>query len=231
MILFIICTLLKKYYYQTWIKTCSKISAFLKVSIHNFLGNLLIPLMLFLPALSISQNVQLNYKIIQRGNNIGWLRLEKNSIGTRSELSLVSEISTKAIVPITMLVRESSSFENGKLIYSSQFRKTNGTTKLDKQTKLVTDTYEVSENGEKLKLAFPIINSNLLSLYFQEPVTSNSVYCDKQQCFIKITKTADGGYKMKFPNGNSNCFYYKEGICTKIKIDHTFYSAEIILKP
>jgi hypothetical protein len=231
MILFIIYTLLKKYKVQRWIKTYSKISKFLKVSIHTIYDSLLIRLMLFLPIVSIAQNVQLNYKIMQGRNDIGWLRIEKNSTGNKSELLLVSEIKTKVILPITLFTRESSTFENGKLIYSSQFRKTNGTTKLDKQTKLVEDKYEVLENGEKVKLAFPTVYTNLLSLYFQEPITSNSVYCDRQQCFVKITKTEDGGYKMKFPNGNSNCFYYKEGICTKIKIDHSFYSAEIILKP
>ncbi|SHM58377.1 hypothetical protein SAMN05216269_105132 [Flavobacterium xinjiangense] len=231
MILFIIYTLLKKYKVQRWIKTYSKISKFLKVSIHTIYDSLLIRLMLLLPIVSIAQNVQLNYKIMQGRNDIGWLRIEKNSTGNKSELLLVSEIKTKVILPITLFTRESSTFENGKLIYSSQFRKTNGTTKLDKQTKLVEDKYEVLENGEKVKLAFPTVYTNLLSLYFQEPITSNSVYCDRQQCFVKITKTEDGGYKMKFPNGNSNCFYYKEGICTKIKIDHSFYSAEIILKP
>jgi hypothetical protein len=46
-----------------------------------------------------------------------------------------------------------------------------------------------------------------------------------------VTKTADGGYKMKFPNGNTNCYYYKDGVCIKIKIEHTFYSAEIIINP
>ncbi|WP_139259799.1 DUF6134 family protein [Flavobacterium xinjiangense] len=203
----------------------------MKVSIHTIYDSLLIRLMLLLPIVSIAQNVQLNYKIMQGRNDIGWLRIEKNSTGNKSELLLVSEIKTKVILPITLFTRESSTFENGKLIYSSQFRKTNGTTKLDKQTKLVEDKYEVLENGEKVKLAFPTVYTNLLSLYFQEPITSNSVYCDRQQCFVKITKTEDGGYKMKFPNGNSNCFYYKEGICTKIKIDHSFYSAEIILKP
>ena len=231
MILFIIYTLLKKYKVQRLIKTYSKISKFLKVSIHTIYDSLLIRLMLLLPIVSIAQNVQLNYKIMQGRNDIGWLRIEKNSTGNKSELLLVSEIKTKVILPITLFTRESSTFENGKLIYSSQFRKTNGTTKLDKQTKLVEDKYEVLENGEKVKLAFPTVYTNLLSLYFQEPITSNSVYCDRQQCFVKITKTEDGGYKMKFPNGNSNCFYYKEGICTKIKIDHSFYSAEIILKP
>jgi hypothetical protein len=231
MILFIIYTLLKKYSNQRKIKTFLKINQFLKGSIHRLLGNLLIRLLLFLPIVSIAQNVKLNYKITQGRNDIGWLRIEKNSTENKADLLLVSEIKTKFILPFTMFTRESSTFENGKLIYSSQFRKTNGSTKLDKQTKLVADKYEVLENGEKVKLAFPTINTNLLSLYFQEPITLNSVYCDKQQCFVKVTKTEDGGYKMKFPNGNSNCFYYKEGICTKIKIGHSFYTAEIILKP
>lgn len=231
MILFIIYTLLKKYNNQRKIKIFLKINQFLKDSIYRLLGNLLIRLLLFLPMVSLAQNVKLNYKIMQGRNDIGWLRIEKKITENKEELLLVSEIKTKVILPITMFTKESSTFENGKLIYSSQFRKTNGSTKLDKQTKLVADKYEVLENGEKVELAFTIINTNLLSLYFQEPITSNLVYCDKQQCFAKITKTADGGYKMKFPNGNSNCFYYKEGICTKISIEHSFYSAEIILKP
>jgi hypothetical protein len=230
MILFIIYTLLKKYSGKSWIMLFLKISIFLKIRILHFYNNLIIRFMLLLPILAIAQNSQLNYKIIRNGNDIGWLHLEKNTNGNKSDLLLVSEIKTKVVFPITMSVKESSTFENGKLIYSSQLRKTNGTTKLDKQTKLIADKYEVLENGEKVKLAFPTINTNLLSLYFQEPITSNSVYCDKQQCFIKITKTTDGGYKMKFPNG-SNCFYYKEGICTNVKIEHTFYSAEIIINP
>jgi len=231
MILFIICTLLKKYFSQSWVKTYLKINDFLKVRIHNFYISLLIRLIAFIPILSIAQNSQLNYKIVRNGNDIGWLRLEKSSIGNKSELLLVSEIKTKAILPIAMSAKESSTFEIGKLIYSSQFRKTNGDIKLDKQTRLINDKYEVSENGEKVKLPFPIINTNMLSLYFQEPIPSTSVYCDKQQYFIKIIKTNDGGYKMKFPNGNSNCFYYKGGICTRIKIDFMIYSAEIIITP
>lgn len=231
MILFIICMLVKKYYYQKWLKTFLKINQFLKESIHSLFGNHVIRLMLLLPIVSIAQNVQLNYKITQGKSDVGWLRIEKNSIGNKAELLLVSEIKTKLILPLTMFTKESSIFENGKLIYSSQFRKTNGKVKLNKQTKLIADKYEVLEDGEKVKLAFPIIKATLLSLYFQEPLTFNSVYCEKQEGFVDIKKTKDGGYIMKFSNGNTNCFYYKEGICTKIKIDHPLYSAEITLKP
>ena len=128
----------------------------------------------------------------------------------------------------TLLV---GNLENGKLVYSSQFRKTNGSTKLDKQTRLVAEKYEVLKNGETENLPISFISTNLLSLYFQEPVGINLVYCDNHESFAKIIKTDDGGYKVKFPDGNSNCFYYSGGVCSKIKISHTFYSAEIILKP
>ncbi len=188
-------------------------------------------LMLLMPMLPDAQNLQLNYKIIRNGDDIGWMRLEKTIAGNNSELLLVSEIKTRFVYHITVFTKETSTFENGKLVYSSQTRKTNGSIKLEKQTRLMANEYEVSENGEMEKLPFSAINSNLLCLYFQEPININSVYCDNQQCFVQVTKTADGGYFVKFPNGNANRYYYKDGVCVKIKIMHTLYSAEIILNP
>ncbi|MDO9038899.1 MAG: hypothetical protein Q7U59_11195 [Lutibacter sp.] len=182
-----------------------------------------------MPMLSSAQNIQLNYRIVRNGEEIGWMRLEKNIVGNNSELVLVSEIKTKIVFPITVFAKESSIFDKGKLVHSSQIRKTNGTIKLDKQTRLIANEYEVLQNGDQKKLPFSTINTNLLCLYFQEPTGLKSVCSDNQQCFVKVTKTADGGYNVKFPNGNANCYYYKEGVCTKIKIVHALYSAEIIL--
>lgn len=187
--------------------------------------------MVLMPMLSNAQNLQLNYKITRNGEGIGLLRLDKTTIGDKSVLVLVSEIKTKIVFPISIFVKESSTFEQGKLVCSSQIRKTNGSVKCDKQTKVVGNEYEVTENGKKKKTSFFVIDTNLLSLYFQEPIDSKWVYCDNQQCFVKVVKTDDGGYKVQFPNGNVNCFYYKDGVCTKIKIVHSFYSAEIILDP
>jgi hypothetical protein len=231
MVLFIIYTFLKKYSNHNWLKTNFKTSKFQKVNVHSFLMGLLLLLMLIIPMASNAQYIQLNYKIMRNGNEIGWLRLEKTTSGNKSDLYLVSEIKTKVVLPITVSVKESATFEKGKLIYSSQIRKTNGSINLDKQTRLIANEYEVLENGEKEKLSFLSISSNLLCLYFQEPKDSKEVYCENQKCFVKVIKSSDGGYKVKFPNGNTNCYYYKEGVCTKIKIMHTFYSAEIILNP
>jgi hypothetical protein len=199
--------------------------------IHFIFPVLILFLFLSLPILSKTQNTPLNYKIIQGGDEIGWLKLEKYFTGNTLNLSLVSEIKTRFIFTIHVTAKETSAYEKGKLVYSSQFRKSNGSTKLDKQTRCVMDKYVVQENGKMENLNFSFIGTNLLSMYFYEPSGVNLVYCDKHECFLKIIKTADDGYKVSFPDGTSNLYYYKAGICYKIMIRHTFYSAEIILNP
>lgn len=231
MILFIIYTFLKKHGNLGGLQANLKTHNFFKANTHSFFVNILVILILFMPMWSNAQNLQLNYKIMRNGVAIGWLRLDKTTIENKSVLLLVSEIKTKIIFPITVFAKESSAFEKGKLVYSSQIRKTNGAVKLDKQTRLIESKYEVTTNGEKEKLSIPTIAENLLSLYFQEPKDCKSVYCENQQCFVKVAITRDDGYKVAFPNGNINYFYYKDGVCSKIKIVHTLYTAEIIIDP
>ena len=178
-----------------------------------------------------SQAQQLNYKVVRNGDDIGWMKLEKTCDGSFCKMILSSEIKFRMIILITATVVESSCFSNGKLIFSSQYHKTNGNVKVNKQTRLTGNGYEVSEDNEKEKLEITDVNFNLLCLYFQEPVAQRKVYCDKQQCFADIERTNDGGYKVRFPNGDSNCYYYTGAVCSKVKIEHTFYSAEIILNP
>jgi hypothetical protein len=204
---------------------------------HHYKNNLLrilflgiaVLLLFLIPALPKSQNQQLRYKIIQGGDNIGWLQLNKKNSGDTSSLSLVSEIKKRFFLLITVSAKESAVYKGRQLIYSSQFRKNNDDTRLNKQTKFIAGRYEVEDEGEKQHLTYSFIGTNLLCLYFQEPVGINTVYCDNHSCFLNINKTEDGGYKVKFPDGNSNCFYYSNGICTKVVINHTFYTAQIIL--
>ena len=174
----------------------------------------------------------LNYKVVRNGSEIGWMKLEKSCEGNYCKMFLNSGLKFRIIIQLTASVFESSYFLNGKLVYSSQYHKSNGKVNVNKQTRFNGNGYEVIEDNETAKLDIGNdVSLNLLSLYFREPVSLTKVYCDKQQCYAPIEKTNDGGYKVRFPNGNSNCFYYSKGICNKVKIEHTFYSAEIILNP
>jgi hypothetical protein len=231
MLPFLVYIFLKKYNKQIREKTGLQIRKFLSFCFQLIFVGLLVLLLSLIPMLSGSQNLQLNYRIIRGGDHIGWMRLEKSIAGNTSTLLMVSEIKTRMIFQINVSAKETSFFESGKLIYSSQYRKTNGNTKVDKQTRFTDNKYQVLENGEKEDLDYHFIGTNLLSLYFHEPIGINFVYCDKHECFVGVAKTNDGGYKVKFPDGNSNVFYYSQDTCIKIRINHTFYSADIILNP
>lgn len=231
MIPFLIFLILKKSGWKGLLNNRFLIFKLVRSRLQLIIGGLLILLFTLIPKLSRSQSQLRNYKIVQGGDEIGWMRLEKNINGHRSAYILTSEIKTRVILLIKVCAKETAEFENGKLIHSTQFRKTNGDVKLNKQTRLIANKYEVEEDGRKKNLALTNVTTNLLSLYFYEPAGINMLYSDKFECFVNVTKTSDGGYKVKFPDDNSNIFYYSGGICTKIKINHTFYSATVIIKP
>ena len=69
----------------------------------------------------------------------------------------------------------------------------------------------------------------MLNLYFQEPTPGTKIYSDSFQQLLQVERIGEGAYKIKLPDGNSCSYYYHDGRCTNIKIDHRFYSAELML--
>ncbi len=187
--------------------------------------------LLWWPVTLISQSSQLHYTIAKGGDEIGWLTLEKQVQANTTTLLLISEIKTRMVLQVIVGVMDKATFENGKLIASNLVRKTNNQTKLNKHTRLLGQKYEVQQKGKKQLLAIPFIGPNLLTMYFQEPIGLQSIYSDLHERFIHLKKLKEGCYEVKFPDGNSNCFYYAGGRCIRVTINHTFYTAEVLLKP
>jgi hypothetical protein len=94
MLTILIYIFLKKYRKQNQAGTGVHISKFLRNRMKIIFVSFII-LLLLIPFLSRSQNCQLTYKIVKGGDHIGWLRLEKSVEGTKTNLSLASEIKTR----------------------------------------------------------------------------------------------------------------------------------------
>ena len=175
---------------------------------------------------------QFNYRVIYDGDNIGWVKVEKTCDNNNyCKLILSSETKFRVLLSFNSSIFETSFFLNGKMIYSSQYYKLNNTIKANKKTIFNGKVYKVTEDDVSEELDITDVNFNLMCMYFLEPISIKKVYCDKQQCFSDIEKTEDGGYKIRFPNGDSNCYYYNKGICSKVKVEHSFYSVEFLLNP
>jgi hypothetical protein len=221
--------LFKKLRKQDWEKIKRNLVSRLFIRAHQIIFYLVI-LLLLVSFVIAAQKQNRHYKVMRKGSEIGWVSLEKLTDSNTTAISLGSEIKTSFLFTFSSTAKETSEFHNGKLQHCYFYRKTNGNVKADRHTRLVGNSYEVDTRTEKMKLNISPITFNTLLMYFQEPVGHEKVYSDNHQCFLKIDKEPDGGYKISFPDGTSNTFYYTGGICYKVKIDHSFYSAILMLK-
>lgn len=176
------------------------------------------------------QEKKLHYEIIRNGNVVGNVAVAQKISGNRITMTLNSEVNTRFIFNFKAVAKEESVYENGILIWSTIYRKLNGTVKADKKTKASGNEYTIQKGNKSEKLDNYPIRFNMLCTYMTEPVTINKIYSDNFQIELEIIKIGVHHYKIKFPDGNSNEYFYSNGICSKILINHSLYSATIELK-
>lgn len=177
-----------------------------------------------------AQEKKLQYEIKRNGDIVGNIWLTQNINGGRTTLSMESEVKTRFIFTFTAKAKEETIYDNGIMTWSSIFRKLNGNVKADKKTKATGTVYTIYKGDKTETLNNYPIRYNMLSVYLLEPVSISKVYSDNFQQHVDIEKISDHHYKIKFPDGNYNEYFYSNGICSSVKIHHTLYSATIELK-
>ena len=177
-----------------------------------------------------AQEKKLAYNIKRNGDIVGNIQFVQSIVGSRTLLTMESEVNTRFIFNFKANAIEEVIYDNGIMTWSSILRKLNGTIKVDKKTKANGNAYTVYKGSKKETLNNYPIHYNMLSVYIIEPVTIKKVYSDNFQQQIDIQKIADHHYKIKFPDGNYNEYFYTNGLCSKIVIHHSLYSATIELR-
>ena len=193
-------------------------------------GVICITMVLFFSSVLHAQERKLIYNIMRNGDIVGTLNFTETKSSNAIKFNLTSQVKTRFIFTFTANVKEESTFKEGVLTYSSLYRNLNGKEKVNKQTRLDGKIYNVNNKGktEQVKI-YPILY-NLHSLYCYEPKQRSVVYSDNFSKYLPIEKIYDNKYKVTMPDGNYNYYYYKDGICQKVEIHHSLYSAEIVLK-
>ena len=179
---------------------------------------------------TFSQAKTLVYTIKRNGSEVGNVQFTQNTIGNRTTLKMESEVRTRFIFLFTAKAKEEAIYDNGIMTWSSIYRKMNGSVKADKKIKATGNSYTIYNDDKTEKLNNYPIHYNMLSLYTNEPVSFSTVFSDNFQQLLTIQTINPHHYKIKFPDGNSNEYFYTNGMCTKVKISHSLYSATIELK-
>ena len=177
-----------------------------------------------------AQEKKLEYNIKRNGEVVGTIRFVQNITGSRTTLKLESEVKTRFIFTFTAKAQEEAIYDNGIMTWSSIFRKLNGSVKADKKTKATGTVYTVYKGNKTETMNNYPVRYNMLSIYSTEPVNIIKVYSDNFQQQVDIQKITEHHYKIKFPDGNYNEYFYANGICSRVEVHHSLYSATIELK-
>jgi hypothetical protein len=202
---------------QSFINKCNKCLLLVLICLASAIG-------------TFSQEKKLTYSIKRNGSEVGNVQFTQNTSGNRTTLKMESEVRTRFVFLFTAKAKEETIYDSGIMTWSSIYRKMNGNVKADKKIKATDGIYTIYNDDKTEKLTNFPIRYNMLSLYLNEPTSFSTVFSDNFQQVLTIQTVNPHHYKIKFPDGNSNEYFYTNGMCTKVKISHSLYSATIELK-
>ena len=110
------------------------------------------------------------------------------------------------------------------------FQQLNGKEKVNQEIRYINDAYFARTRHAEKKLPDTRICYNLLYIYTREPLRNTAIYSDKYQKFLPVYRLAEHKYQVRFPDGSYNDYSFDNGICTRVDVHHTFYTASMILK-
>jgi hypothetical protein len=176
-----------------------------------------------------AQEQSLQYAINRHGKKVGDLNFQQVKAGTRTTYNIRSEVKVNMVLSIDVKAREQSVYVNDVLQSSTVVRHVNGKEKANKQIKNNGQGLTVTEDGSETVLKNYSVKFNVHCLYTTEPISYTNVFSDNYKKFIPIVKVADRHYKITFPDGNSNEYFYENGICKKVKVRSRLFDAEFVL--
>lgn len=172
---------------------------------------------------------KISFSIINRDSSIGFIDIEKTSFNHTTTYIVNSEVKAKVIFNFNAIGREKTIYKEDTLIYSSVYRKLNNKVKLNQSLSFKGGKYIFDNSQKRETLDFEIINRNLVTLFFYEPIGIHEVFSDKYKQKVKITSMGNGMYKLILPNRDINIYSYKNGKCTLIEVEGSFF--KVTLKP
>ena len=146
-----------------------------------------------------AQEKKLAYNIKRNGDIVGNIQFVQNITGSRTLLTMESEVNTRFIFNFKAKAKEEVIYDNGIMTWSSIFRKLNGTVKVDKKTKANGNAYTVYKGSKTETMNNYPIRYNMLSVYIIEPVNITKVYSDNFQQADRHSKDRRSSLQNKIP--------------------------------
>jgi hypothetical protein len=176
------------------------------------------------------QEQHLRYAIHRRGEKVGELTYRQMTDGTKTTYAIHSVVKVSMLLSFTVQAWEQSVYENNVLQFSSLVRKVNGRERTNMQIQNTGNKITITnKNKAKLEKSY-VVNYSTHCLYATEPLNYTTVFSDSYQQFLSIEKLGPQHYRIAFPDGGSNEYFYQNGLCRRVKLSSALFDAEFLLQ-
>ena len=195
------------------------------VSFYNCLKNkaivktiISISLLLFLLHLNVDANVRrLEYSVFVSGNNVGTLQ----AVCTQSSDSVrIISLQTRLSFPFRKVFSNIQvRYHHNTLVYASSEKHLNEELKEWITVSKQQERYRIESHDSEPKYFNSAISFSVGLLYHYEPKNKSSIFSERLGAYVPIKPTGASVYEMRQPDGKTNTFTYRDGICTEMQTE------------
>lgn len=192
-------------------------------------GRKVILLTLLLPITSMGQFASYTYHVLRNNEKIGTIIVNETTGPQERNIRLQSDIKTRMLFPIRVSTIETTVMDGERIRSSESIRKVNGNKEVTRSLQFTGNGYQATGNSTAMKLQNTILYNTTVSLYVAEPGRSLLVFSDTYNKVLPLRNDGNHQYTLLMPDGNVNIYKYHNGVCEEVMLDHTFFTARIVL--
>lgn len=192
---------------------------------------LILFLMLYSGGIKAQLPDTLRYVLVVKSDTIGDLVAARSHF---DDSTVVIHVESKASYQFLFSFEVNFSYKtklasNG-LVESTRFEyRFNQKLKEENRMQHTGEGYEIFMEDKKIKTLQQTYFQSALTMYFEEPDITQPILSERFADSITIEETKPHHYKVEFPTGDINHYFYKDGICQTIRIDMALTDMEIKL--
>jgi len=162
----------------------------------------------------------LYYNVFKGDNRIGLMKVERTEDGSQGvRYKIETEVTFRVFKEFKVESTFESIFQTGQLTYGKTLNLLNGNER--ESSRVIWNGSEyICERESKQKVLKQPIGYTIVQLYFEEPLTQDSVFSERfiSPCFVEKAKSPHQ-YLIHLPDGKNNLYTYQNGVCTEVKVD------------
>ncbi|GAB4430270.1 MAG: hypothetical protein OHK0039_48940 [Bacteroidia bacterium] len=172
----------------------------------------------------------LTYDVYWGKDKVGAMTVERRMQGGEEWLVSKAEVKLNMVFEVDLRFEFENVFVGGRLHRSVTSNYRNGARRNHSFGQLRGDAYEVNNDGEVSQTRPADIRYTVLRTYFAPP-GDGQVFSERWGRYVPfVYEAGHNRYTIHLPSGDKNHYYYQNGVCTEIVVNHTLSTLHFRLR-